>query len=193
MIGAAVERSPPFLFFLVVLSRSEVAAVLARLHGPVRLMASLMYGSGLGLLECAELRVKDFNFERGELTVRDGKGGKDRVTMVPAALRPSLVEHLRQVKAQHDVDVAAGPGAVALPGALALKYPNAPREWTWQWVFPATRFYRAPATGEWRRPHLHETVVQRAVTDAVRAAGIPRPAACGVRWTRLARGGPDRP
>jgi len=135
----------------VVLSREEVSSLLARLRGPVWLMASLMYGAGVRLLECAELRVKDLNFDRGELTVRDGKGGKDRVTMLPAALRQPLIDHLKRVKAQHDADLAAGRGSVALPGALRTKYPSAPREWAWQWVFPATRFYIDNATGERRR------------------------------------------
>ena len=162
----------------VVLSREEVALLLAHLRGVVWLMASLMYGAGLRLLECAELRVKDMNFDRGELTVRDGKGGKDRVTMVPAALKGPLREHLARVKGQHEADLAAGCGSVALPGALRIKCPNAPVEWAWQWVFPATRFYLDAATGERRRHHLHESVLQRAMKDAVRAAGIARPATC---------------
>ncbi len=162
----------------VVLSRDEVAALLTRLRGDVWLMASLLYGAGLRLLECAELRVKDINFDRGELTIREGKGGKDRVTMLPATLRGQLAEHLKGVRVQHEVDLAAGRGAVTLPGVLRLKYPNASREWAWQWVFPATRFYVDRDTGERRRHHLHESVLQRAVKDAVRAAGIPRPATC---------------
>ena len=162
----------------VVLSRDEVGVLLGRLRGVVWLMASLMYGSGLRLLECAELRVKDLNFDRGELVVRDGKGGKDRVTMLPAALRAPLQEHLARVRVQHEADLVAGRGAVALPGELRVKYPNAPFEWAWQWVFPATRFYADEGTGERRRHHLHESVLQRAVKDAARAAGIPRPATC---------------
>ncbi|OFW15312.1 MAG: hypothetical protein A3H29_05045, partial [Acidobacteria bacterium RIFCSPLOWO2_02_FULL_67_21] len=158
----------------VVLSREEVARLLSKLHGPVWLMASLMYGAGLRLLECAELRVKDLNLDRAELTIRDGKGGKDRVTMLPLALKPPLAAHLVRVQAQHDADRAAGRGAVALPGALRAKYPNAPWEWAWQWVFPATRFYVDTETGERRRHHLHESVVPRAVKDAVKAAGIAR-------------------
>jgi len=154
----------------VVLSREEVASLLSHLSGPVWLMASLMYGAGLRLLECAELRVKDINFDRGELVVRDGKGGKDRVTMLPGAMKGPLVAHLTRVKTQHEADVAAGRGSVALPGA--------PREWAWQWLFPATRFYVDPATSERRRHHLHETVLQRAVKEAARAAGIARPATC---------------
>jgi integron integrase len=162
----------------VVLSREEVATLLSRLRGTVWLMASLMYGAGLRLLECAELRVKDLNFDRGELTIRDGKGGKDRVTILPVALNVPLRDHLARVKAQHASDLAAGRGSVALPGALRAKYPNAHREWAWQWVFPATRFYVDEETGERRRHHLHESVLQRAVKNAVRAAGIERPATC---------------
>ncbi|MGB7220185.1 MAG: integron integrase [Vicinamibacterales bacterium] len=162
----------------VVLSRADVSSLLSRLRGPVWLMASLMYGAGLRLLECAELRVKDINFDRGELTVRDGKGGKDRVTMLPAALKEALLDHLTRVKAQHEADLAAGRGSVALPGALRAKYPNAPCEWAWQWVFPATRFYVDPETGERRRHHLHESVLQRAVKEAVRAVGLSHPATC---------------
>jgi integron integrase len=162
----------------VVLSRDEVTTVLSHLRGVVWLMASLLYGAGLRLLECAELRVKDLDFDRGELVVRDGKGGRDRVTMLPAVLRGPLTEHLARVKAQHDADVAAGRGSVALPGSLRVKYAGAPVEWAWQWVFPATRFYVDRATGERRRHHLHESVLQRAVKDAARAAGIARPATC---------------
>jgi integron integrase len=160
----------------VVMSRDEVSSLLSRLRGPVWLMASLMYGAGLRLLECAELRVKDLNFDRGELTIRDGKGGKDRVTMLPASMKGPLADHLNRVKVQHDADLAAGRGSVALPGSLRAKYPSAPFEWAWQWVFPATRFYFDRETGERRRHHLHESVLQRAVKDAARAAGISRPA-----------------
>lgn len=162
----------------VVLSHEEVALLLSQLHGSVWLMASLLYGAGLRLLECAELRVKDINFDRGELTIRDGKGGKDRVTMLPSVLGEPLRRHLEQVKVQHQADLRAGRGSVALPGALSAKYPHAPVEWAWQWVFPATRFYLDPICGERRRHHLHESVLQRAVKDAVRAAGISRPATC---------------
>jgi len=161
-----------------ILSRDEVARVLGRLRGVVWLMASLMYGGGLRLLECVELRVKDLHFERGEVLVRDGKGGKDRVTMLPGALREPLQDHLRERKALHDADLMAGRGAVALPGDLRAKYPNAGLEWGWQWVFPATRFYRDAQTGERRRHHLHESVVQRAVKAAAREAGVARPASC---------------
>ena len=172
---ARVQRpvTPP-----VVLSREEVAAVLRRLRGPVRLMASLMYGAGLRLLECAELRIRDVNFDQAELIIRDGNGVKDRVTVLPVALNVSLRNHVARVKAQHGAALAAGRGTVALPTAVRTKYPTAPREWAWQWVFPATRFYVDRETGERRRHHLHESVLQRAVKDAVRAAGIARPATC---------------
>jgi len=156
----------------------EVRALLSRLRGPARLMASLMYGSGLRLLECCELRVQDVDTYGNQLTIRDGKGGKDRVTMLPSALRDALTEHLKRVKAQHASDFPAGRGTVALPGALHAKYPTASSEFGWQWVFPATRFYVDRKTGERRRHHLHESVVQRAVKEAARAAGIPRPATC---------------
>jgi integron integrase len=162
----------------VVLSRAEASSLLGRLSGDVWLMASLLYGAGLRLKECCELRFKDVDFERGELMVRDGKGGKDRVTMIPRTLQRPLRDHLLRVKRAHDADLAAGRGHVALPGSLRIKYPTAPGEWGWQWVFPATRFYRDDMTGEWRRHHLHESVVQRAVKDAVRAAGICKPATC---------------
>jgi len=115
----------------VVLSRDEVTRLLRQLQGTIGLMSSLMYGAGLRLMECAELRVKDVNLDRGELTVRAGKGGKDRMTMLPVALKRPLAEHLARVKAQHTRDLATGCGAVALSGALRAKYPHAPREWAW--------------------------------------------------------------
>lgn len=161
-----------------VLSREEVADLLAQLHGVERLMASLLYGCGLRLMECAELRVKDVHFDRGEVVVREGKGDKDRVTMLPRALKPVLADHLTQRRRLHARDLADGRGSVALPGNLGAKYPNAPTEWAWQWVFPATRFNLDAATGERRRHHLHESVLQRAVKTAARAAGIARPAGC---------------
>ena len=160
----------------IVLSRSEVAAVLNRLRGPCWIMASLLYGSGLRLLECAQLRVKDVDLDRLELMVRDGKGRKDRVTVFPGSLHAPFSAHLAEVKRQHEGDVAAGAGSVALPDALRVKYPTAPREWGWQWVFPATRQYVDVLTGERRRHHLHESVLQRAIKDAVRAAGLTKPA-----------------
>jgi integron integrase len=162
----------------VVLTRDEVRRVLQRLRGTPRLMAILIYGSGLRLLECARLRVQDVDFERNQLIVRAGKGDKDRTTPLPAVIKAELVRHLDSVKKQHARDLLQGAGWVELPWALARKYPNAGREWPWQWVFPATRFYVDSKTGEWRRHHLHESVVQRAVKDAVRSAGIPKRATC---------------
>jgi integron integrase len=162
----------------VVLSREEVVAVLGHLDGAPRLMATLLYGTGLRLLECCHLRVKDVDFGRRQLTVRAGKGAKDRVTLLPASLQEPLQRHLEAVASQHQVDVAAGGGWVELPFALARKYPNAGREWAWQWVFPATRTYVAGQSGERRRHHLHETVLQKAVKSAVHRAGITKPAGC---------------
>jgi integron integrase len=137
-----------------------------------------MYGAGLRLLECLRLRVKDLDFNRGELAVRDGKGRKDRVTVLPARLIEPLAAHVERVKRQHAADRAPGVGSVALPDALSRKYPSASGDWAWQWVFPATRLYEDARTGARRRHHLHETVMQRAFADAVRASGIPKPATC---------------
>jgi integron integrase len=158
----------------VVLTREEVAAVLRPLTGVPRLMASLLYGSGLRLLECCRLRVQDIDFARNQIVVRGGKGNKDRVTMLPTMLKGDLARHLQIVRAQHERDLQQGAGWVELPTALARKYPNAGREWVWQWVFPATRPYRHAETGQWRRHHLHESVLQRVVKDAARRAGIPK-------------------
>jgi integron integrase len=162
----------------VVMSRLEVNAVLAGLSGSTRLMASLLYGSGLRLVECVTLRVKDVDFGAGQLTVRRGKGQRDRAALLPQSLVEPLTRHLAAVRRQHEVDVARGAGFVELPNALSTKYPNAPREWPWQWVFPATRTYVHPETGERRRHHLHETVLQRAVREAARAAGLSKPVSC---------------
>ena len=162
----------------VVLSRAEVRAVLARLHGSPWLSASLMYGSGLRLSECLGLRVKDIDLARRALVVRDGKGRKDRETVLPAALRGPLLAHLSRVRALHEADLAAGNGSVELPDALERKHPRAPWELPWQWLFPATRMYVDRPTGMLRRHHLHETVVQRAFHAAVGAAGVRKPATC---------------
>jgi integron integrase len=162
----------------LVLAREEVQAILSRLRGPSRLMASLMYGAGLRLLECCRLRVKDLDFVRGEITIRDGKGRKDRVTMLPSGLAEPLRVHLTGVRRQHVADLRAGAGAVVLPDALAHKYPGATRDWAWQWAFPATRQYFDRQTRQRRRHHLHESSVQREFATAVRAAGITKPASC---------------
>lgn len=176
-LGPVVHAKRP-LRLPVVMTREEVAAVLGRLDGVWRLMASLLYGSGLRLLECASLRVKDVDFGGGQILVRRAKGQKDRVTLLPRSLLVSLEAHLLHVKARHQRDLSEGAGRVALPGALGVKYPNAGREWPWQWVFPATRRYLDPVNGEQRRHHLHETALQRAVRLAVLAAGISKPVSC---------------
>jgi len=162
----------------LVLAREEVQAVLRRLRGTPWLMCSLMYGSGLRLLECRRLRVKDVDFLRGEVTVHDGKGRKGRATVLPERLVLPLKQHLERVEAQHRHDLEGGAGCVALPDALDRKYPNASREWAWQWVFPARRIHVDAASGERRRHHLHESLLQRLFAAAVRAAGIAKPASC---------------
>ncbi len=162
----------------LVLTPEEVRRVLPQVQGEPRLVAALLYGAGLRLLECLRLRVKDLDVARGEIVVRDGKGRKDRVTMLPRSLASDVRAQLERSRAVHARDLASGFGAVALPDALARKYPGAAREWGWQWVFPASRRYRESEAGTERRHHLHETVVQRAVKRAVREAGIAKPASC---------------
>ena len=159
-------------------SRDEVRAVLSSMDGVTRLMATLLYGSGLRLLECCRLRVKDVDFARRQIVVRRGKGDKDCITMLPAVAASELAAHLVRVRAQHQQDLAVGAGSVELPDALACKLPSAVREWPWQWVFPATRAYVDRETGQRRRHHLHETVVQQAVRRAVLASGITKRATC---------------
>jgi integron integrase len=173
-----VVRAKRPQYLPVVLTREETRAVLQQLTGVPRIMALLLYGAGLRLLECCGLRVKDVDFATNQIVIRDGKGRKDRVTMLPAAVKTLLMAHLDHVRTQHQADLRRGAGWVELPGALLRKYPNAGREWPWQWVFPATRFYVDRLTGQRRRHHPHESVLQRAVRDAVRAAGIPKPATC---------------
>ena len=162
----------------VVLSREEVAAVLARMRGETLLMATLLYGGGLRLLECARLRVKDVDFDRRQVVVRDGKGAHDRVAPLPLSIVDPLREHLRGVWRQQRRDLASGAGWVELPFALARKLPNAAREWPWQWVFPASRTYVERESRERRRHHLHETVLQRAVRQASLEAGIAKRVTC---------------
>jgi len=162
----------------VVLTRDEVRAVLDRLPGVCWLVGAVLYGTGMRLLEALRLRVKDVDFAANEIIVRGGKGDRDRVTMLPERLKGPLLHHLAEVRRQHERDVGEGAGWVELPGALALKYPSAGREWGWQWVFPATRLYVERASAERRRHHLHESVVQRAFRYAKRAAGIVKAASC---------------
>jgi integron integrase len=160
----------------VVLTPGEVRALLARLDGEAWLVASLLYGAGLRLLEALTLRVKEIDFTLREIRLRRGKGQRDRVAPLPDASVAPLRAQLARARALHEADLRAGFGAVTLPDALARKYPAAPREWGWQWVFPARRRYRDDAAGTERRHHLHETVVQRAVKSALREAGITKPA-----------------
>jgi len=158
----------------VVLTIDDVSRVMAHLSGDKWLIAMLLYGGGLRLLESLRLRVKDLDFERGEITVREGKGDKDRVTIMPRAVVHPLQEHLQRVKAIHQQDVADGYGRVELPHALARKYPKANQEWCWQFVFPQERRWRNSKTGEQGRHHVHESLVQKAIRQAVRKAGLTK-------------------
>jgi len=162
----------------VVLTRAEAHQVIDGMTGTYQLMAKLLYGSGLRLMECLRLRVKDIDFERREIIVRDAKGGHERVTMLPASLVAPLQEHLKRVKLLHTQDLAAGYGQVYLPYALDRKYPNAATDWGWQYVFPSDRLSTDPRTGIKRRHHVDESNLQRAVKDAVRLARLAKPASC---------------
>lgn len=162
----------------VVFTKAEAHAVLNHLRADVWLMASLLYGSGLRLMECVRRRVKDLDFAQVQIIVRDGKGSKDRVTVLPPPLVDSLHRHLEHVRAIHDRDVRQGFGHVHLPYALAGKYKGAEREWMWQYVFPATKRSLDPRTGREQRHHIAETVLQRGVKQAMRAAGIQQPGSC---------------
>lgn len=160
----------------VVLSRAEVERMLNLMEGTHALMARLLYGTGMRLMECVRLRVKDVDFERGELTIREGKGGKDRLTVLPASVAPALRSHLARVRALWEGDRAAGRAGVYLPEALARKYPSAPESWGWFWVFPAAGLSVDPRSGVERRHHTHEQALQRAIKRAVAEAGIAKPA-----------------
>ncbi len=162
----------------VVLTREEIKAVLEQLSGSHWLAACLMYGSGLRLMECLRLRVKDIDFEHRAILVRDGKGGKDRVVTLPDNLIGSLRTHLEQVRQIHERDRQAGFGETSLPFALARKYPNAVSSWCWQYVFPASHRCRNPRSGKICRHHIHSSAVQKAIKVALRRAGIHKPASC---------------
>jgi len=162
----------------VVMSRDEVRLVISFLKSEKRLVARLMYGTGLRIMECLSLRVQDIDFARNEILVRNGKGAKDRVTMLPEALKAALQDHLKSVKTIHDTDKTEGWGKVSLPGALDSKYPAASLDWCWQWVFPQDRRWKDSLTGEQGRFHMDETVIQRAVHEAVIKAGINKRASC---------------
>jgi len=171
-----VERAKKPQRLPVVLSREEARKVLAAVPEDYRLMAEILYGSGLRLMECLRLRVKDLDFGCQQITVRDGKGQKDRVTMLPASLAPALQGHLERVRELHRTDLAEGFGRVWLPNALERKYPQAPAEWGWQWVFPAERISSDPRTGAKRRHHVHEKNLQNAVKTATRIVDLAKPA-----------------
>ncbi|MCB0212711.1 MAG: integron integrase [Anaerolineae bacterium] len=162
----------------VVFSQTEARRVLDAMAGTPQLMAKLLYGSGLRLTECIRLRVKDIDFEQKQLFVRQGKGQVDRDTLLPDSLIEPLQKNLRRVKLIHQQDLAQGHGAVYLPYALARKYPNANTEWAWQYVFPAAHLSTDPHSGHIRRHHLHESVLQRAVKQAIKLAGIYKQASC---------------
>jgi integron integrase len=162
----------------VVLTRKETQKVLSLLSETQRLMASLLYGSGLRLMECHRLRIKDIDFTAKQIIVRDGKGFKDRVTILPESVIPELKQHLIRIKSLHNDFSKRGFAEVELPYALSKKYPNAKYEWVWQYVFPAKNISTDPRSGVRRRHHTHESVLQRAVKRAVRLSGIAKPAGC---------------
>ena len=173
-----VERAKRPERLPVVLTKDEVRRLFAHLHGTNRLMAGLLYGSGLRLMECMRLRVKDVDLGYLRVTVRDGKGGKDRITMLPVNAAKPLERHLQKVKAQHEQDLEDGFGNVYLPDALERKYPNAAREWMWQYVFPSSRLSIDARSGVRRRHHVEESSLQLGIKKAVRASGIQKPATC---------------
>ena len=175
---AGVVRAKDRRRMPVVLSEFEIRAVLAHLSGVSRLCATLLYGSGLRVTECLSLRVKDIDFARGEIVVRGGKGDKDRRVPLPVVLVPGLRRHLTRVRENFHRDLRAGVRGAALPGALGRSIPNADRNWSWQWVFPAGRTYVEAGTQVRRRRHLHDTALQRAFATAVRAAGLTKRATC---------------
>lgn len=173
-----IERARRSRRVPTVFTRDETKRILGNLAGTHWLIASLLYGSGLRLMECLRLRVKDIDFNLSQIIVRDGKGEKDRITMLPARVRGGLIRHLRKVKIVHEEDLAAGCGAVYLPYALARKYPNAAKEWGWQYVFPAPARSVDPRARVERRHHLSDKAVQKAVKSAIRAAHISKHGSC---------------
>ncbi|NOZ60243.1 MAG: integron integrase [Calditrichaeota bacterium] len=162
----------------VVFTKEEAKKVLAEIKGINRLMANLLYGAGLRLSECLQLRVCDIDFEYKQITVRSAKGNVDRKTMLPEKITEPLKAHIKKVEKLHEKDLREGYGAVYLPYALRKKYPNADKEWKWQFVFPATKISTDPRTGIMRRHHIYETVLQKAVKTAIKRAGITKHAGC---------------
>lgn len=167
-----IVRAKKSMWLPTVLTHDEAMRVLEQLSGQYRIMGQLMYGGGLRLMECLRLRVKDVDFSSRTITLRDTKSNRDRVTCLPESVVPALMLHMDKVKAQHMIDLAEGRGEVELPFALDRKYPNAPFEWAWQYVFPAGQFSKDPHSGHIRRHHVFETSVQKAVKLAARKAGI---------------------
>jgi len=176
-LGSVIRASAPRRL-PVVLTREEVRAILSCLEGDRWLAASLMYGSGLRLMECLELRVQDLEFARGQVVVRQGKGRKDRLTMLPDSLKPALHTQLARARSLHGRDLEDGFGRVPLPGAMDRKDPAASSDWRWQWVFPQQRRWRNRDTGEQGRHHLHQTILQRAMREAVSRSGVTKHAGC---------------
>jgi integron integrase len=173
-----IERAKKPSRLPVVFSRTEAQAVLAQLDGSLWLMASLLYGSGLRLMECLRLRVKDIDFGLSQIVVRDGKGGRDRVTVMPESVKMPMQRHLAKVRGLHETDLKEGFGEVYLPYALERKYRNASKEWGWQYIFPAARRSVDPRSGRILRHHVDERVLQRTVKTAIQAAGIAKPGSC---------------
>jgi len=174
----SVVRAKPSAHIPVVLTRAEVKRVLALMTGTPWLFASLLYGTGMRVQECVQMRIKDLDLDKCEVVVRDGKGAKDRVTVLPQALVPELEKHIERVKALFDADREAGRPGVSVPHALAKKYPRAAVTWGWQYLFPARSFCRDPYTRQLVRHHVYPQTMQRAVASAVHAAGITKPAGC---------------
>lgn len=176
-IGEVIRARKP-VRLPVVMTKAEVKAILENLKDDKWIIAYLMYGAGLRLMECLRLRIQDLDFSENQIIVRSGKGDKDRITMFPESVKKPLTEHLNKVKKIHESDVANGFGRVLLPDALVRKYPNASKEWRWQWVFPQNTLWHNKKTGEHGRHHIHETIIQKLVKDAVVKAGLVKRATC---------------
>ncbi|MDX2474725.1 MAG: integron integrase [Candidatus Krumholzibacteria bacterium] len=176
----SLVRAKPRVSLPVVMSREEVRMLLGELDGLQRLMAAVLYGTGMRLMECCQLRIKDVDFYRHQMTVRRGKGGKDRAALFPKGLEKDLRRQIWNVTGQHEADLAKGGGWVLLEEGLTRKYPNAGRELGWQWVFPATRVHVDQKTGHVWRHHLHQSVLQRAVKEAARRAKIQKRVTCHI-------------